>query len=138
MPTIGERVRALREHQNLSQGVIEQRCGLLRCYISRVENGHTIPSLETLEKLARALQIPVYQFFYDGSEEPPAIKLANSGYGWGHLGKDARTFGRFRRLLRQMEGEDIKLLIYMAQKLSHKRKLRANRSSSARPEERAY
>jgi transcriptional regulator with XRE-family HTH domain len=129
MVTIGERVKALREHQNLSQGAIEQRSGLLRCYISRVENGHTTPSLETLEKLARALQIPVYQFFYDGSEQPPTIKLADTGYGWGNLGKDARTFGRFRRLLRQMEGEDIRLLMYMAQKLSRKKKPHINRSA---------
>jgi transcriptional regulator with XRE-family HTH domain len=132
MVTIGERLRALREHQNLSQGAIEQRCGLLRCYISRVENGHTTPSLETLEKLARALQIPIYQFFYDGNEEPLAIKLADTGYGWGNLGKDARTFGRFRRLLRQMEAEDIKLLMYMAQKLSHKKRVRNNRSAGAK------
>jgi transcriptional regulator with XRE-family HTH domain len=133
MVMIGERLKALREHLNLSQGVIEQRSGLLRCYVSRVENGHTTPSLETLEKLARALRIPVYQFFYDGSEEPPAIKLADTGFGWGNLGKDARTFGRFRRLLRQMEGEDIKLLVYMAQKLSRKKRLRTNRLAEPKP-----
>jgi transcriptional regulator with XRE-family HTH domain len=130
MVSIGERLRALREHRNLSQGAIELRSGLLRCYISRVENSHTIPSLETLEKLARALQIPIYQFFYDGNEAPPSIKLSDTGYGWGSLGKDARTFGRFRRLLRHMEGEDIELLMFMAQKLSRKKKSRAVRSSA--------
>lgn len=51
---IGERLRALREHKNLSHGHIEKRTGLLRCYISRVENGHTVPSIETLEKMSRA------------------------------------------------------------------------------------
>ncbi len=34
---IGERLRTLREQKNLSQGQIEKRTGLLRCYISRVE-----------------------------------------------------------------------------------------------------
>ena len=69
---IGERLRAVREEKQLSQEDIEKRTGLLRCYISRVENGHTIPAIETLEKLARALEVPLYQLFYDG-EEPPKI-----------------------------------------------------------------
>jgi len=65
---IGDRLRELREQKNLSQGDIEKRTGLLRCYISRVENGHTVPAIETLEKLARALEIPMYQLFYDGMQ----------------------------------------------------------------------
>jgi transcriptional regulator with XRE-family HTH domain len=63
---IGERLRALREEKNFSQGVIEKRTGLLRCYISRVEIGHTVPAVETLEKFARALEVPMCQLFYDG------------------------------------------------------------------------
>jgi transcriptional regulator with XRE-family HTH domain len=63
---ISDRLRELRESKNLSQGDIEKRTGLFRCYISRVENGHTVPSIETLEKLARALEVPLYQLFYDG------------------------------------------------------------------------
>ena len=69
---IGDRLRALREEKKFSQGDIEKRTGLLRCYISRVENGHTVPAIETLEKLARALEVPLYQLFYDG-EEPPQL-----------------------------------------------------------------
>jgi transcriptional regulator with XRE-family HTH domain len=70
---IGERLRALREEKQLSQGQIEKRSGLLRCYISRVEHGHTVPSIETLEKMSRALEIPLYQLFYEGNgtPEPP-------------------------------------------------------------------
>lgn len=60
---IGERLRELREEKNLSQGDIEHKTGLLRCYISRVENGHTTPAIETLEKLARAMDVPLYQLF---------------------------------------------------------------------------
>jgi transcriptional regulator with XRE-family HTH domain len=67
---IGKRLRALREEKKLSQGDVEKRTGLLRCYISRVENGHTVPAIETLEKCARALEIPMYQLFYDGAEPP--------------------------------------------------------------------
>jgi transcriptional regulator with XRE-family HTH domain len=60
---IEDRLRPLREEKKFSQGGIEKRAGLLRCYISRVENGHTVPFIETLEKLARALEVPLYQLF---------------------------------------------------------------------------
>ena len=69
---IGDRLRALREEKKLSQGDIEKRTGLVRPYISRIENNHTVPAIETLEKIARALEIPMYQLFYDG-EEPPKL-----------------------------------------------------------------
>ena len=77
---IGDRLKALREQRNMSQGDIEKRTGLLRCYISRVENGHTVPAIETLEKLARAMEVPMYQLFYDG-ERPPAPPIPNAEGG---------------------------------------------------------
>src|SRR5262249_54963809 len=76
---IGEKLRELRETKNLSQGDIEQRTGLLRCYTSRVENGHTVPSVETLEKYARALEVPLYALFVDAGEKPETLKLPNTG-----------------------------------------------------------
>jgi len=75
MSMIGARIRQLREQRGLSQGDIEQSAGLLRCYISRVENGRTVPSLETLERFAAALDVPLYRFFYTGEEPPPAPNL---------------------------------------------------------------
>jgi transcriptional regulator with XRE-family HTH domain len=60
---ISDRLRALREAKHLSQGEVEKRTGLLRCYISRVENGHTVPAIETLEKLARAMEDPSINCF---------------------------------------------------------------------------
>ena len=71
---IGDRLRILREQKEFSQGEIEKRTGLLRCYISRVENGHTVPAVETLEKFARALEVPLYQLFYDGEKPPRLIR----------------------------------------------------------------
>jgi transcriptional regulator with XRE-family HTH domain len=68
---IGDRLRELRDAKKLSQGDIEKRTGLLRCYISRVEKGHTVPGIETLEKMARALEVPLHQLFYD--DEPPKL-----------------------------------------------------------------
>lgn len=72
---IGDRLRELREQKSMSQGEIERETGLLRCYISRVENGYTVPSLETLEKFAHALKIPLYRLFYDPEEPPTMPKL---------------------------------------------------------------
>src|ERR1700679_3928935 len=120
---IGDHLRALREEKKLSQGEIEKRTGLLRCYISRVENGHTIPAIETLEKLARAMEIPMYALFYDG-EKPPAAKLAlaRDDHGFGASSKDFRTLSRFRRLLGRTSHEDQKLLLHMAQKMAARKR----------------
>ena len=60
---IGEVIRSYRSDRGLSQGDIERRTGLLRCYLSRVENGHTVPSLETLAKIAEAMEISLADFF---------------------------------------------------------------------------
>ncbi len=118
---IGDRLRVLREQKNFSQGEIEKRTGLLRCYISRVENGHTVPAVETLEKFARALEVPIYQLFYDG-EEP--LKLPNPGkrklstsVAWGDSGKDARLLAKFRQLLSRADESDRRLLLFMAKKM---------------------
>jgi transcriptional regulator with XRE-family HTH domain len=123
--TIGERLRVLREEKKFSQGVIEKRTGLLRCYVSRVENGFTVPAVETLEKFARALEVPMYQLFYEG-EEPPALpnlperKTADS-IAWGSKGKDARLLAKFRRLLSRADESDRRLLLFMAQKMTRPR-----------------
>jgi len=113
---IGDRLRALREHKNISQGDIEKRTGLLRCYISRVENGHTVPSIETIEKMARALEVPMYQIFYEG-EKPPALKAPQTE-GWGSTGHDARTLERLRRLLGRTSAGYVKLLLFMAEEMA--------------------
>ena len=119
---IGERLRLLRETKNLSQGDIEKRTGLLRCYISRVENGHTVPSIETLEKLGRAMEVPLYQLFYDGDEAPELPNLPKrttaAEIAWGATGKEARFLGNLRRTLGQMDDEDRRLLLFMAQKMA--------------------
>jgi len=119
---IGDRLRELREQKNFSQGDIENRTGLLRCYISRVENGHTVPAFETIEKFARALEVPLYQLFYDG-EAPPSlpniVKRRSAGdLAWGSSGKEARLLEKFRQLLSRTTESDRKLLFFMAQKMA--------------------
>jgi transcriptional regulator with XRE-family HTH domain len=121
---IGDRLRALREEKKLSQGDIEERTGLLRCYISRVENGHTVPAIPTLEKMARALEVPFYQLFYDG-EEPPVVpnllkRKSSDEDAWGSFGKDARYLSKLRRLIAKSDDSNRKLLLHMAQKMAHR------------------
>jgi transcriptional regulator with XRE-family HTH domain len=117
---IGARLREMREAKQLSQGDIEKRTGLFRCYISRVENGHTVPSIETLEKMARALEIPMYQLFYDGEGPPKLSNLpkreSSDGIVWGSTGKDAQFLSKIRRLLGKTNEQDRKLILLMAQK----------------------
>src|SRR5271155_4453713 len=88
---IGQRLKTLREEKNFSQGTIEKATGLLRCYVSRVENGHTVPTVETLEKWARALDMPLYKVMYEGDEPPKPRKLVSDDDKglWGSTKKDA-------------------------------------------------
>jgi transcriptional regulator with XRE-family HTH domain len=122
---IGLRLRKLREEHKLSQGDIEKRTGLLRCYISRVENGHTVPSLETLERLAAALEIPLYALFYEG-EQPPDLPNLSHRKGTEDLAteyaadKDSRFYQKVKRLLTRINDRDRRLLLYMAQKLANR------------------
>ena len=114
---ISDRSRAIREQKDLSQVDIEQRTGLKRCYVSRVENGHTVPSIETLEKLARALEVPMYQLFYEG-EEPPEVPSLPKGIPasdaeWGSSGESAKFFKRLHQLLSRLSADDRKLIMHM-------------------------
>jgi transcriptional regulator with XRE-family HTH domain len=116
---IGNRLKELRESKTLSQGDIEKRTGLLRCYISRVENGHTVPSIETLEKMARALEVPMYRLFYDG-EAPTTLRKMKPPKNdeFGSTGPEADYFSKLRRLLAKMDPDDQKLVLHMAQKVA--------------------
>ena len=121
---IGERLRTLREEKKLSQGEIEKRTGLLRCYISRVENGHTIPAVKTLDKLARALDIKLHELLYDGDQPPiatiPFGRRGNPANDWGSFGKDARFLRKLQRYLARMSKRDREALISFAQKMTAK------------------
>lgn len=114
---VSERLRALREEKNLSQGDIEKRSGLLRCYISRVENGHTVPAIETLEKLARALEVPLYQLFHDGTAAPeiPSKLRARARV------KDVPELRKFYPFLSRMAEDDLRLLLFMARHMASKK-----------------
>jgi len=115
---IGAKLRELREAKNLSQGDVEKRTGLLRCYTSRVENGYTVPSIETLEKYASALEIPLYRFFTD-KESVVKLKLPRSDDSlWGTRGKERDEFQELAKAVSRMEEQDQKLLLSMAGKMA--------------------
>jgi transcriptional regulator with XRE-family HTH domain len=108
---IGERLRDLRVAKKLSQGDIQKRTGLLRCYTSRVENGYTVPNLETLERMAKALDIEFYQLFYEGDGKPEAIPT-NQG---GPLGKGEEALLQNYHKLKK---EDRTLILQLARDLA--------------------
>ena len=120
---LAERIRLMREAKHLSQGDIEKRTGLLRCYISRVENGHTVPAIETLEKISRALEVPMYQLFYDGQEFPETPVLSNNGKeDWASQGKGQRLFMKMRRFLSNTNEADRGLLLHLAKEMSRRKR----------------
>jgi transcriptional regulator with XRE-family HTH domain len=114
---VGDRLRALREQKNFSQGDIEKRTGLLRCYVSRVENGHTVPSIDTLEKWSRALDVQLYQVFYEGENPPPPPKPEPNGLSR----EDSRFLMQMRRAQSREKETDRQLLLAMARKLAKER-----------------
>jgi transcriptional regulator with XRE-family HTH domain len=125
---IGDRLRIIREQRKLSQGDVQKKTGLLRCYISRVENGHTVPALATLEKLAGAFDIPLYEIFYEDEQSPTSFVIAPDNTNradWGGSRKGARLLHRLKIQLGKMDERDRQLLIGFAHRTTlRKRKPR--------------
>lgn len=111
MTNIGTIIRAHRLQKGLSQGDIERKTGLLRCYLSRVENGHTVPSLDTLSKIASALDLPIAQFFADDSLDRQfnTQKLTDD---------ELRFLTQIRRYSANLNESDRKLLLAMVKKFA--------------------
>lgn len=118
---VGERIRALREEKKLTRGDLQERTGLQRTYIWRVENGYTVPAIETLEKFARGLDVPIYRFFYEGRGRPPLVPVTESGGLWGAQGDEKKMLKRFRRLLGQMDESERSLLVYLADEMARRK-----------------
>jgi transcriptional regulator with XRE-family HTH domain len=116
---IGAKLRQLRLAKNLSQGDIQKRTGLFRCYTSRVEHGHTVPSIGTLEKYPSALEVPLYRFFTD---EGPVVKpkLPRLDDSWADRGKERDAFQTLAKALVRMDEQDKKLLLSMAQGMARR------------------
>jgi transcriptional regulator with XRE-family HTH domain len=119
---IGEKLREIREGKNLSQGDIEQRTGLFRGYISRVENGYTVPSVETLETFARALEVPLYELFYDGKSpiQKPTVAISNHNALRGAIRKDWGELQLFAEAFSRMNERNRKLLFAVASAMANR------------------
>lgn len=108
---IGSTIRGYRLQKGMSQGDIEKRTGLLRCYLSRVENGHTVPSLETLQKIARALDLQLAEFF---AEEIVSKEMSSL-----HLNEDEiRFLTQVQRYSANLGENDRRLLLAMVRKFA--------------------
>jgi len=124
--SIGQRIRHLRTQKGLSQGDIENRTGMLRGYISRVEHGHTVPSVETLQRFAAALDVPLYRLFYTAQDEPmpaaaggrPPASLEELAQATGAEGSDARFLLQLKDLVGQIVESDRTFLLDCARKLA--------------------
>jgi transcriptional regulator with XRE-family HTH domain len=125
---IGGRLRTLRQQRGLSQGDLERASGLLRCYISRVEHGHTVPSIETLERFAAALGVPLYQLFYEGEIPPPTPHLtprptlSELAYESGTDSPEARFLLKVKKLVTRLRESDRSFLLDLAVKLADRSK----------------
>ncbi len=119
---IGQRIRELRELKKLSQGDIQKSTGLIRCYTSRIENGHTVPSVETLEKYARALGVPLYRLFYDGAQPPRTLALPKmqAVHEWGENGNERRELRKFAKALSRMDDRKRSLLLETAKAMARR------------------
>jgi transcriptional regulator with XRE-family HTH domain len=116
---IGHKLKELRETKKLSQGDIEKRTGLLRCYISRVENGHTVPSVDTLEKMARALEVPMYRLFTDAAH----VKKLNIPVSMTETASNKKQDAKLRpfaKALSRMDDKDRGLLLHLASKMANR------------------
>jgi transcriptional regulator with XRE-family HTH domain len=129
---IGHRLRELREAKNLSQGDIEKRTGLMRCYTSRIENERTVPSIGTLAKYARALDLPLHMFFCERDE--PAPKNSNLPVTelaerlWGTNDTEFFELVSLAKALSQMDGRNRRLLLELARRLAQGKREDANTS----------
>ena len=124
---IGYKLRELREARNLSQSDIEKLTGLLRFYTSRVECGHTVPSIETLEKYARALEVPLYKLFYEGEVPPQKLKLFPAEKKeplWGASGKEWLELCSLAEVLSRMDERKRTLLLRMAQRMASRNRIK--------------
>ena len=122
--SIGARIRTLREQKGFSQGDIERLTGLLRCSPSRVQNGHPIPSLKTLERFAAALDVPLYRLFYVGEDPPPTSRISarktleELAQSEGKEAEEARFLLKLKTLLDQVTESDRQVVLALAKKLA--------------------
>lgn len=112
---LADRLKRFRAAKQLSQGDIEKRSGLRRCYISRVENGITVPSIKNLQKISNALEIPMYQLFLVDDEPPLGLTpRTNVTRDWTTTRSGLKYMGRLTHALSQISDRNLEVLLATA------------------------
>jgi transcriptional regulator with XRE-family HTH domain len=117
---IGKHLRDLRTAKGLTQHDVEERTGMLCCYLSRIENGRTVPSVDTLEKLAAAYEIPLWKVFRDGRDRSKPFQLRSDRKESSP--KDGQFLQKLAERLPNLRQRDLHLLLHMAQRMAFKGK----------------
>lgn len=129
---IGQKLREIREAKKMSQVEIAEATELVQPYVSRVENGHTIPGVETLEKWASALKVPLYQILYDGEEPPKPLKLSGNHHQvWGNSGRQLHDLKRLRQYLAKMSKGERELLMSLAGRMATRSRRSADKDEES-------
>jgi transcriptional regulator with XRE-family HTH domain len=110
---IGKRIRELRMQRGLSQRDVQHSTNMMAAHVSRVELGHTTPSLETVERLAALFGVPLHEMFRDGTERAKIVAFD---------GEDAPVMRVLARYVRQMNPADRALLLRCAIALTRESK----------------
>jgi transcriptional regulator with XRE-family HTH domain len=118
---IGARISAERKAKSLSQADLERRCGLARCRISWLEHGRAVPTIETLERIADALQIPPYRLLCDDGPAQ-AVQLSGEAAAKGNRRQSRRNgvwlLGEVQECVSLMREDDQRLLLFIARKMA--------------------
>jgi transcriptional regulator with XRE-family HTH domain len=119
---VGSRIYAERKAKKFSQADLERRCGLARCRISWLEHGRAVPTIQTLERIADALEIPAYRLLYDGDNPAQSVKRSNDAAANGNRKRNpkngARLIREFREHMSRMREDDQYLLLFIARKMA--------------------
>ena len=109
---LGVSIRRIRQEKGLSQGEMQKRTGILRSYLSRVENGHTVPSLATLQRLASAMGVSLADFFAAEGEGASATAPIPSDTASQYLGE-------LKNYLPQLSTQQRQELLEMVKEMAH-------------------
>src|SRR5215218_3292658 len=97
--TFGQRLRATRIKAGYSQSDLEEISGIPKARLSRYENGHVAPSIQTLERLAGALKVSeasllgdqraiLEEFFQVLTDRGVRVATSEQGRALGHAVAD--------------------------------------------------
>lgn len=60
---LGEKIKSIRISKNLTQNELAMECDFEKASLSRLESGQANPTIRTLYKLSKALDVPIAEFF---------------------------------------------------------------------------